>query len=76
MQDKNRFYLQIWGPGTPEFPVFPRMRRRTPGVDALREEVLAFWWSGRIRPEEKKNGTDRSPMAEKVYEDCVQDEMS
>lgn len=48
---------------------FPRMRRRTPGVDALREEALAFWWSGRIRPEEKKK-TERIGLdgnSEKVY---------
>ena len=56
----------------------PRMRRRTPGVDALREEALAFWWSGRIRPEEKKkNGTDRTGWQKKYIEgNCVQVEMS
>ena len=58
---------------------FPRMRRRTPGVDALREEALAFWWSGRIRPEEKKkrNGSDWMAIQKKYTEgNCVQDEMS
>lgn len=58
---------------------FPRMRRRTPGVDALREEALAFWWSGRIRPEEKKkrNGSDWMAIQKKYIEgNCVQVEMS
>lgn len=62
-----RFYLPDLGAafvpfGTPGFPQrVSRMRRRTAGVDALKEEALAFWWSGRIRPEEtKQNGTDRT----------------